>query len=106
MKIVKEFGKLFQIDLREHWENEAVNFTPWLAKENNLSLLGEAVGIEDIELVGTEQSVGDFKVDILAKDTDSDEYIVIENQLGETNHKHLGQLLTYASGYSARAVVS
>ena len=101
---MKVFGKLSQVNLREYWENEAGDFTPWLAKENNLALLGEAVGME-LELEGTERSVGDFKVDILAKDTDSDKYIVIENQLEKTNHNHLGQLITYASGYSAKAVI-
>ena len=105
MKTVKNFGKLSQVhDLREHWPNEANDFTPWLAEENNLNLLGEAIGME-LELEGTEQPVGSFKVDILAKETDSDRYIVIENQLEKINHDHLGKLLTYASGYSAKAVI-
>ena len=38
-------GKIKEIkDLREAWPNEALDFTPWLAK--NISILGEAVGID------------------------------------------------------------
>ena len=99
-------GKLSPVELREYWEKEDEEFTPWLAKKKNLNLLGEAIEM-NLEPVGTEHSVGNFKVDILAKATDFDEdhFVVIENQLEKTNHKHLGQLLTYASGISAKAVV-
>lgn len=101
---VKALGRLARVDLREHWDDEARNFTPWLAEPENLALLGESIGLE-LELVGRERSVGGFKVDILAKDTVTNRYVVIENQLERTNHGHLGQLLTYASGYDAIAIV-
>jgi hypothetical protein len=100
----RQLGKLIPVDLRDQWENEASEFTPWLAQSENLSLLGETLGL-DLELVGVEQSVGDFRVDILAIDTVSNRHVIIENQLEKTNHAHLGQLLTYASGYDALAVV-
>lgn len=101
---VKNLGKLVPVELRDFWEDEARDFTPWLAKEENLKLLSEAIGM-DLEIVGRERPVGSFKVDILAKDVDSEKYVVIENQLEKTNHNHLGQLLTYASGYEATAVI-
>jgi hypothetical protein len=47
--------------------------------------------------------VGDFKLDILC--TDGDQQVVIENQLAETDHKHLGQILAYAAGVGARKVI-
>ncbi|MCY4524658.1 MAG: DUF4268 domain-containing protein [Halobacteriovoraceae bacterium] len=100
----KLLGKLMPVDLRDYWEDEAQDFTPWLAEEENLGLLGETIGT-GLELVGCEMSVGSFKIDILAKDSDSDKYVVIENQLEKTNHNHLGQLLTYASGYEAGIVI-
>ena len=100
----KSFEKLTQVELREYWKDEAGDFTPWLAEEENLTLLGDAIQM-NLELVGSEQSVGDFKVDILAKEIDLNQYVVIENQLEKTNHNHLGQLLTYAAGHSAKAVV-
>lgn len=78
-----KLDKLKQIkDLREVWPNEAKDFTPWLAKEENLSLLGEAIGVE-MELTEKESSVGDFNVDILATEQDTGRKIIIENQLEE-----------------------
>ena len=105
---MKNLGKLSKVDLRDYWNSESEDFTPWLAEPENLNLLGEAIKME-LEPEGIEQSVGDsdFRVDILAKEVDSDEdnYVVIENQLEKTNHDHLGKLLTYASGHSAKTVI-
>ena len=96
-------GTLEEIkDLREVWSHEAHDFTPWLAK--NISILGDEVGI-DISIEETESSVGDFNVDIFATDADTGKKIIIENQLEETDHNHLGKLITYASGKSADLVI-
>lgn len=96
-------GTLKEIkDLREVWPHEARDFTPWLAK--NISILGDEVGI-DISIEETESSVGDFNVDIFATDADTGKKIIIENQLEETDHDHLGKLITYASGKSADLVI-
>ena len=53
--------------------------------------------------MATEHWVGDFKLDILC--TDGDEKVIIENQLEEANHKHLGQIITYAAGVGAKKVI-
>ena len=45
-----------------------MDFTPWLAEENNLTLLADAVGLE-ITVDETESSVGDINVDIYATET-------------------------------------
>lgn len=58
-------GTLERTPLRKAWAHEAGEFTPWLAQANNLTLLAEALGLDELELVGTEHPVGDFKVDIL-----------------------------------------
>ena len=77
-----EFGKLEEIkDLRKYWKDEASDFTPWLAKEENISLLSEAIGIEEISDIEIESPVGSFKVDIYASETGTDRKIIIENQL-------------------------
>ena len=96
-------GKLKHFDPRKLWENEAGNFTPWLA--NHLQLLAEALGLDDLQLVRTEQAVGEFLCDIVAREVRTDRRVIIENQLKQTDHKHLGQLLTYAGGLDAAVVV-
>lgn len=96
-------GKLKKIDLRESWKHEALDFTQWLAKDENLALLSEEIGV-DINLIETEANVGSFNVDILAEDSNGRK-IVIENQLESTNHDHLGKIITYASGYNAEIII-
>lgn len=98
-------GQLKEIkDLRKVWPHEALDFTPWLAEEDNLMLLSDAVGLE-ITVDETESGVGDFNVDIYATETGTDRKIIIENQLEDTNHDHLGKLITYASGKTADIVI-
>ena len=99
-----KLGKLERVDLRTGWDSEPFEFTPWLAGEDNLKMLGDAIGIE-LELVSQEHAVGPFRADILCKNTADDSWVVIENQLDKTDHSHLGQLLTYAAGLEARAIV-
>ena len=91
-------------DLRKVWPNEAAHFTKWLAEEDNLEELSKAVGI-DIDLEERESSVGSFSVDLYATETGSGRKIIIENQLEDTNHDHLGKLITYASGKGAEVVI-
>ena len=103
MGVNMQLGKLKKVDLREAWKHEALDFTKWLAQEENLALLSEEIGI-DINLIKTEASVGSFNVDILAEDSNGRK-IVIENQLEATNHDHLGKIITYASGYNAEIII-
>lgn len=100
----KTLGRLQKVALREAWMSESNDFTPWLAKEENLDLLGETIGIE-LELEAQEKDVGPFRADILCKDTATDDWVLIENQLERTDHAHLGQLLTYAAGLNAVTIV-
>lgn len=100
----KPLSKLTKVGLRDVWEHEALDFTRWLAKEENLDLLSEEIGI-DIKLIQTEAGVGKFSVDILAEEEISGRKIIIENQLENTNHEHLGKIITYASGYDAEIVI-
>lgn len=99
----EELSRLEAVELREVWTDEAQDFTPWLAKAENLRILGETLNME-LELEAQEVDVGDFRADILCK-TDNDSWVLIENQLEETNHKHLGQILTYAAGLDAKTVI-
>ena len=91
-------------DLRSVWPHEANYFTKWLAQEDNLLLLSDTIGIE-LELEERESSVGAFNVDIFAKEVGTNRRVIIENQLEDTNHDHLGKLITYASGKGAEVIV-
>ena len=104
--MIVKLGKVIRVDLRKAWMNEAAHFTPWLASEEGLELLQDALGM-DLEVEAVEQFVGPFRADILAKRTDTpdEHWVLIENQLEKTDHRHLGQLLTYAAGLKAATIV-
>lgn len=97
-------GNFKKLDIRRQWPNEASDFTPWLAEEENIAQLGKALGLE-LEVEKVEAAVGPYAADILAKDTGTGQYVVIENQLEKTNHDHLGKAITYGSVLDASAIV-
>lgn len=98
-------GKIEKIeDLRTIWKHEARDFSKWLSQEENLNLLSETVGI-DIVLEENESAVGSFSVDIFASEDGTGRKIIIENQLEDTNHDHLGKIITYASGKGAEVII-
>ena len=97
-----EIGSLVPVDLRLAWAHEANDFTPWLA--GNLDRLRAAIGI-DLVLEDTEVNVGPFSADILATDALTNERVLIENQLEQADHAHLGQILTYLAGLDARSII-
>lgn len=103
-----KLGKLKKVDLREYWKHEALHFTQWLAETDNLSELGDELGIDislDTDLIQTEGSVGRFNADIIVQEQNTGRKIIIENQLEATDHSHLGQILTYAAGIEAEYIV-
>ena len=97
-------GKLERVELREIWKHEEYDFSAWLAQEDNLTLLGDTVGL-DICLIERESSVGGYSVDIYAEEQGTGKKIIIENQLEFTNHDHLGKIITYASGKDAKYII-
>ena len=99
-----KLGRLQPIEPRDVWSDEAADFTPWLAEEENLDLLAETLGLQ-LELAGREVDVGDFRADILCRNIEDDSPVLIENQLEGTDHNHLGQILTYAAGLDANTVI-
>ena len=97
-----QIGKIARVPIREVWPREDEDFTPWLAQ--NLDQLGEALGMVLDQAEG-EAPVGRFSLDILARNANTQDTVAIENQLEETNHIHLGQLLTYTAGTEAKTAI-
>ena len=101
MATMAKLATIDRVDLRRVWPKEATDFTPWL--EENISVLGAALGM-DLEVQAREALVGAYQLDLLASDGRG-RTVVIENQLGSTDHSHLGQLLTYMAGFDANVIV-
>ncbi len=100
-----KLSKITKLALRDCWQNEATDFTPWLAQEENIALLAEALGLNELEVKAQEEHVGPFRADILCVDPGTDKLVLIENQLEKTDHNHLGQILTYAAGLDAVTII-
>jgi hypothetical protein len=97
-----EFGEIIKVPMNKVWEHEERHFTPWIAA--NISKLGDALGLQ-LECEETEANAGNFRLDIKAKEIGTDRTAVIENQIYKTDHKHLGQLITYASFFKAEIII-
>ena len=89
------------MSIKDIFENEASNFTPWLS--TNLNKL-ESILNKKLELIETEKSIKSKRLDILAKIEDGNE-IAIENQYGISDFTHLGKILTYVVGCDATEIV-
>ena len=100
----ESLGHLEKVSPRTYWEREDTEFTPWLAQEENIALLGDTIGIE-LEVQEQEAAVGPFRADILCRNTANGSLVLIENQLERTDHTHLGQLFTYAAGLDVVTIV-
>ena len=97
-----DFSELKDVDLRVAWPDEENDFTPWLSE--NLERLSRVIGIP-LESEGTEVAVEQFSADILAVNPMDGSRVLIENQLEGTDHRHLGQILTYLAGLEAQTII-
>ena len=94
-------GRLQRVGLREVWDHEARDFTPWL--EENIDVLNDVIGLS-LSIVEREQAAGDFSVDLVAED-ELENPVIIENQFGQSDHDHLGKLITYLTAIGANAAI-
>lgn len=97
-----ELGRVEWLDIRSVWQHEALGFTPWLLE--NADALAAAVGVR-LALEEAEHAVGGFSLDLLGRDLDSGATVIVENQIEQSDHSHLGQLLTYAGGTDASIII-
>lgn len=103
-KMLMTIGKLIEVDIRELWAHEQYDFSNWLSKSENIEELNNIVGLTltDIE---KEAYVGAYRCDLVAIDEPTDTKVIIENQLEDSNHDHLGKIITYASGLDAEVII-
>ena len=97
-----EVGTLEEVPVRDVWPKEPGDFTPWLGE--NVDLVSDALGM-DLELEGSEISVGGYSADLVFRDISSGAIVVVENMYGSTDHDHIGKLITYAAGLDASYAV-
>ena len=97
-----DFGILKTINLRIQWEHEDEDFTPWLSE--NLSLLNKVLNM-NLEYVNSHVKVGHYECDLLCRNRNDNSRVVIENQLAEFDHDHLGKALVYTAGLNACTVI-
>lgn len=88
---------------RKIWKNE-LDFSDWIARGGGMSKLNREIGLNMIPKE-TEAMVGQYRADIYAVDKNTQKKVIIENQLGSTNHDHLGKIITYASGRDANIII-
>jgi hypothetical protein len=99
---MKDFGYLERVPLRKAWADESREFTPWLLA--NADRLSAALDM-DLDLHQAEHPVGNFSLDLIGEDATTGCRVIIENQLERSDHRHLGQLLTYAGGTQPAIII-
>lgn len=99
-----EIGRLKEVDVRELWKHEQYDFSNWLARDENIELLNDILGLTLVD-IDKEVYVGAYRCDLVAQDETTNVKVIIENQLESSNHDHLGKVITYASGLDARVIV-
>lgn len=94
---------LESINLRKIWRREDRDFTPWLAK--NINQLGNALdlNLEDLRKEVSLKKAG--RINLLARHTNTNDRIVIENQLGLSDNDHCLRLIGYASEIEAGTLI-
>lgn len=98
---MKEITKITRLKVKDVWQYEDRDLTPWLA--DNIDVIGDIIGIQ-LTNGFREQSTGSFNVDIKAEDMDGN-IVIVENQFGNSDHDHLGKLITYLSSFEAKTAI-
>jgi len=97
-------GKLEKCRVRDVWSKES-DFSDWLFEKKNIDLLTETLGLDEIQTNQREDNIGSFSSDITGETIASGKGVVIENQLEQSNHDHLGKIITYGAGKDAEVII-
>jgi len=94
-------GKIQIEPIKTAFPKETTHFTSWM--ETNIDVLAERLGIV-LTVVKKEAKVGSFSVDLLCED-ENGKQVCVENQIENTDHDHLGKLLTYLVNMDAGTAI-
>lgn len=85
--------------LRELFPNETIDFTPWLAKNNLIPDIMNQLHIFQNSLIlhKTEIAVSNYRMDMVYRETAGRNCLIVENQYGQSDSQHLGQIITYST---------
>jgi len=72
--------------------------------EQNIEVLNEVLDLNLVSVDRERKTESSFSVDLVAED-ESGITVVVENQLGKSDHDHLGKLITYLAATEARAAI-
>ena len=107
MEIKKQSDVIKPLNMKEVFEvdnnrTEEGGMSPFIAQ--NIDQISKITGY-DLEVVDREVFVGDFRADIVCKDINTNEVVIIENQIDKSDHEHLGKAFVYFSNLGAKAIV-
>lgn len=97
-------GRLEKVDVTQYWQSATADFAPWLAFDDNMQLLGEALNLE-LEVVLDAEQMADRQADLLCRDPKTQGWVLIGSQLSASGEQHFGQLLTEGAGIKPSAIV-
>lgn len=107
MEIKPEKELISQISMKDVWKNDTNRveekcMSPFIKDHiNDISVITD----RELEVVDMEVFVGDFRADIICKDTETNDIVIVENQLDRTDHDHIGKAITYLSNLDAKVIV-
>lgn len=102
--MAKPVGKLKKINLSEVWGSEIEGFATWLQQEEILDMLGEALDIS-LKPAGGENLLNTLSGGVLAKDAKRGHHVIVLGHLDGMTHEAFGNLIIYAAGLEAKAIV-
>ena len=97
-------GKLEKCLIKNEWSREE-DFSDWLFEKKNIDLLTEALDLDEIQTNQREESIGRYSADITGEVIATGKNVVIENQFGNSDHDHLGKVITYGAGKDANIII-
>jgi hypothetical protein len=107
--VLKKKSELIQaVTAKDVWKNgettriEEKRMSPFVVE--HLDEISAITGY-DLEMTNMELYVGDFRADIVCRDNNTGDVVVIENQLDQSDHDHLGKALTYLTNLDAKGII-